>query len=68
MDIKTRRSFLQFLAASPVLAYTQAGRLYADEMLDQLFHAPTDTPDQVDVGLLLDISDSIADLITSWPE
>jgi len=36
MDIKSRRRFLQFLAASPVVAYTQAGRLYADEMLDQV--------------------------------
>ena len=37
-----------------------------DEMLDQLFHAPTDTPDQVDVSLLLDIADAIGDLITGW--
>jgi aminopeptidase YwaD len=38
-----------------------------DEMLDELFHAPTDTPDQVDVTPLLDISDAVADLITMWP-
>ena len=36
MDTNTRRQFLKFLAASPVVAYTQAGRLYADEMLDQM--------------------------------
>ena len=38
-----------------------------NEMLDQLFHAPTDTPDQVDVDLLLDISDAITELVTTWP-
>jgi aminopeptidase YwaD len=38
-----------------------------DEMLDQLFHAPTDTPDKVDVVLLIDIADAIADLLTDWP-
>jgi aminopeptidase YwaD len=38
-----------------------------NEMLDQLFHAPTDTPHQVDVDLLLDISDAITELITTWP-
>lgn len=38
-----------------------------DEMLSELFHAPTDTPDRVDVGLLLDIADTITDLITTWP-
>ena len=38
-----------------------------DEMLDVLFHAPTDTPDQVDVDLVLDISDAISDLLTTWP-
>jgi aminopeptidase YwaD len=38
-----------------------------DDMLDQLFHAPTDTPDKVDIALLLDIADAIRDLITGWP-
>ncbi|MDJ0498038.1 MAG: M28 family peptidase [Acidimicrobiia bacterium] len=38
-----------------------------DEMLDELFHAPTDTPDQVEVTLLLDIADATANLITGWP-
>lgn len=32
----TRRRFLQFLAASPLLGYTTAGRLLADETLDKL--------------------------------
>ncbi|MEJ2129674.1 MAG: alpha-hydroxy acid oxidase [Woeseiaceae bacterium] len=36
MNINSRRRFLQFLAASPVLAYTRAGRVYADETLDQI--------------------------------
>jgi isopentenyl diphosphate isomerase/L-lactate dehydrogenase-like FMN-dependent dehydrogenase len=31
----TRRRFLQFLAASPLLGFTNAGRLLADEMLDE---------------------------------
>ena len=39
-----------------------------DEMLATLFHAPTDTPDQVDVDLLLDIAAAITSLITNWPE
>lgn len=38
-----------------------------DEMLEKLFHAPTDTPDQVDVNLLLDIADAIGDLTMGWP-
>ena len=38
-----------------------------DEMLDKLFHAVTDTPDQVDVSLLLDIADAISELVISWP-
>ena len=39
-----------------------------DEMLATLFHAATDTSDQVDVGLLLDIAAAITGLITTWPE
>ena len=31
----TRRRFLQFLAASPLLGLTEAGRLLADETLDK---------------------------------
>lgn len=36
MTILARRQFLQFLAASPLLGYTAAGRLLADESLDGL--------------------------------
>jgi aminopeptidase YwaD len=38
-----------------------------DEMLETLFHAPTDTPDQVDVSLLVDIAEGIEHLISTWP-
>ena len=38
-----------------------------DEMLETLFHAPTDTRDQLDAGLLVDISDAITKLVTTWP-
>ena len=38
-----------------------------DEMLETLFHAASDTPDQVDVDLIVDIGDAIAELITTWP-
>jgi aminopeptidase YwaD len=38
-----------------------------DEMLETLFHAPSDTPDRVDASLLLDIALAIADLIASLP-
>lgn len=38
-----------------------------DEMLDQLFHAPTDTPDKVDIALIIDIADAIGDLLAGWP-
>jgi len=38
-----------------------------DEMLDDLFHSPDDTPDRVDLDLLLDTASAISDLITTWP-
>ncbi len=34
MNALARRQFLKFLAASPLLAYTTAGRLFAEESLD----------------------------------
>jgi aminopeptidase YwaD len=37
-----------------------------DEMLETLFHAPTDTPDRVDVELLVDVARAIAALVTTW--
>lgn len=39
MEALARRQFLQFLAASPLLGFTEAGRLFADEMLDSI-HLP----------------------------
>ncbi|MDJ0960941.1 MAG: M28 family peptidase [Acidimicrobiia bacterium] len=48
----------------PALAMTTE---LVDEMLDTLFHAPTDTPDQVDVALLVDIAAGLENLITTWP-
>ncbi len=38
-----------------------------DEMLETLFHASTDTPDQVDIELLVDVAQAIGRLVTSWP-
>ena len=36
MEAVARRQFLQFLAASPLLGLTEAGRLFAEETLDSL--------------------------------
>lgn len=36
MNVLARRTFLRFLAASPLLGYTTAGRLFAEESLDAL--------------------------------
>jgi len=36
MQALARRQFLKFLAASPLLAYTSAGRLFAEETLDAM--------------------------------
>jgi isopentenyl diphosphate isomerase/L-lactate dehydrogenase-like FMN-dependent dehydrogenase len=36
VDVEQRRKFLKFLAASPLLGLTQAGRLLADETLDAI--------------------------------
>lgn len=48
----------------PAVAFTTQ---LVDEMLETLFHAPTDTPDQVDVSLLVDIARAIEHLISTWP-
>ena len=48
----------------PAMAITTEA---VDEMLAELFHAPTDTPDQVDVSLLIEIAGAITDLICTWP-
>jgi isopentenyl diphosphate isomerase/L-lactate dehydrogenase-like FMN-dependent dehydrogenase len=39
MNVLARRQFLQFLAASPLLGLTEAGRLFAEETLDAI-HLP----------------------------
>ena len=38
-----------------------------DELLETLYHAPTDTPDQVDAKLIVDLAESIEELIVTWP-
>lgn len=54
MNALARRQFLQFLAASPLLAYTTAGRLFAEESLDaiqlpeHLIKSPADALDVFD--------------------
>lgn len=54
MDVLARRQFLTFLAASPLLGYTAAGRLFAEESLDamqlpeHLIKSPTDALDVFD--------------------
>jgi aminopeptidase YwaD len=48
----------------PALAFTTE---LVEEMLETLFHAPDDTPDQVDPGLVVDLARAIADLIVGWP-
>lgn len=40
---------------------------HIDEMLETLFHASTDTPDQVDIDLLLDVANAIVKLLVDWP-
>jgi len=40
---------------------------HIDEMLEVLFHASTDTPDQVEVARLVEIATALADLLISWP-
>jgi aminopeptidase YwaD len=48
----------------PAVAFTTEA---IDEMLETLFHAPSDTPEMVDASLLLDVALSIADLIVRMP-
>jgi len=38
-----------------------------DEMLETLFHSADDTPSQVDIGLVVDAADAIANLILTYP-
>ncbi len=54
MESTARRQFLKFLAASPLLGYTAAGRLFAEESLDTielpeyLVESPADALDVFD--------------------
>lgn len=54
MSVLARRQLLQFLAASPLLGYTSAGRLFAEETLDgmqlpeHLIRSPADALDVFD--------------------
>jgi hypothetical protein len=36
-------------------------------MLETLFHAPTDTPDQVDLSLVVGLAEALEGLILGWP-
>lgn len=47
----------------PALAFTTE---HVEEMLETLFHAPTDTPDKVDAALLVGIATALEDLIVRW--
>ena len=47
----------------PALAFTTE---HVEEMLETLFHAPTDTPDKVDAALLVGIATALEDLIVGW--
>jgi aminopeptidase YwaD len=47
----------------PALAFTTE---YVNEMLEALFHAPTDTPDQVSPSLIDGLVDALAELIGHW--
>ena len=49
----------------PALAFTTE---YVDEMLETLFHAPTDTPDKVDPGLIVGVSTALEGLILDWTD
>lgn len=49
----------------PALAFTTE---HVDEMLETLFHAPTDTPDKVDAALLVGIATALEDLIVGWSD
>jgi aminopeptidase YwaD len=52
------------LQGRPALAFTTE---HVQEMLETLFHAPTDTPDQVDVSLVVGLAEALEGLILGWP-
>ena len=47
----------------PALAFTTE---HVDEMLESLFHAPTDAPDKVDPALIVGVSTALEGLILDW--
>ncbi len=47
----------------PALALTTE---YGEEMLGELFHAPTDTPDQVATERILGVAEALEALIVAW--
>ena len=51
------------LQGRPALAFTTE---HVDEMLESLFHAPTDTPDKVDAALVVGLAVALEDLVLGW--
>ncbi len=49
----------------PALAFTTE---YVDEMLESLFHAPTDTPDKVDEALVVGVATALEGLVLRWSD
>jgi aminopeptidase YwaD len=49
----------------PALAITTE---YVQEMLGELFHSAADTPDQVDIDLVVGIAEALEELILTWPQ
>ena len=48
----------------PALAITTE---HVQEMLGELFHSAADTPDQVDIDLVVGIAEALEELIVTWP-
>ena len=48
----------------PALAITTE---YVQEMLGELFHSAADTPDQVDIDLVVGIAQALEALVVTWP-
>jgi aminopeptidase YwaD len=49
----------------PALAFTTE---YVEEMLETLFHAPTDTPDKVDASLVVGIAAALETMVLGWSD
>ena len=52
------------MRGQPALAITTE---YVQEMLGELFHSVVDTPDQVDIDLVVGIAQALEELIATWP-